>query len=138
MRLRAGFSLTELLIVLAIIGVVAAGAGLGLGLLHRAQLTESLNVVETQLAQARRLAKRLDEDVTFEVYQNDGVWQVAVNGRAKALPASANVATGTVEVTLLAPFGTYDGSQFDIELAIRGVNATVTVTGVLARTVVTR
>lgn len=139
MRTRSGFSLIELLIVIAIIGILAIGGVLGArALLDRARLSQGLATVERQVSEARRLAKRLDRDVSFEIVQVDGRWQIAVDGRAVQLPGAMSVTTGTVDIDLEAPFGTYSGTQFDVGLDIRGVAATATVTGVLARTVVQR
>jgi prepilin-type N-terminal cleavage/methylation domain-containing protein len=139
MNRQAGLSLVEMLVVIALAGILTAIGGLGVrAMLDRAHLNEAIVTIDTQLAQARRLAKQQDRDITFTINQTSGVWQVAVDGRSIALPGNVSVTTGSVNLTLLPPFGTYNGPQFSIGLSARSASATATVTGVLAKMVVQR
>jgi prepilin-type N-terminal cleavage/methylation domain-containing protein len=139
MTRRSGFGLVELLIVVAIVGVLAALGAIGTrGLLERGRLSEALNSVEAQIGQARRLAKRLDRAVTFQITADGATWRTVVDGVAADIPGGAVVTSGVATISFDAPFGTYAGNDVEIDLAINGVAGTVVVTGVLARTVVLR
>lgn len=139
MTRKQGFTLIELLVVIGVIGILAAITSIGSqGLLARARLNDAIITIESQLSEARRLAKRLDKEVVFEVYQDMGEWRVAVDGTSRALPGSAIVNSGPVELSLDAPYGTFAGGNVDIELAVREATASITVAGILARTVVIR
>ena len=138
---RSGLSLLELLVVIGILGVLlAALTSVGLrGVLDRGRLSESINIVETRVGEARRLSKRLDRDVTFEITFESGSWQTVVDGTARGeLPGRTNVTSGATAIDFNAPFGTYGGADVRIDLDVNGVKGTVVVTGVLARTVVLR
>lgn len=137
MNERRGFTLVELLVVIAIVGILGVGGTLGVqGLLDRGRLSEAINVVASDVEQARRLAKRLDRPVTFAIDQVDGEWRSIVDGTPRTL--GAEVVSGPVSFSLAPPFGTYGGADVVIDLAVRGSEASVAVTGVLARTVVQR
>lgn len=137
MRVRSAFSLTELLVVIALIGILALGGTLGVqGLFDRGRLSEAVNTVTSDVEQARRLAKRLDRAVVYSVNQVGGEWRSVVDGTERSI--GAEVTSGAMSVTLAPPFGTYAGGDVEIDLQVRGSQASVTVTGVLARTVVQR
>lgn len=134
---RNGFSLTELLIVIAIIGVlVAVGAGGVRGLLDRGRLAEATNLIENQIQEARRLAKRLDQDVTITVTDDAGTWRIDVNGRVSTLPAGVTITPAAgATIVMNAPFGTYAGGDVVLEMAVGNATTDLVVTGVLARVV---
>ena len=135
--MRRGISLTELLIVLAIIGIlVAIGAGGVRALLDRGRLSEATNVIEGQIQEARRLAKRLDQDVTFTLAAASGIWEIDVNGRTSTLPAGVSIVPiGGATLVFDAPFGTYAGGDVAMEVAVGSASRDIVVTGVLARVV---
>lgn len=139
MRRPRGLTLVELLVVIAIVGLVLGLVSFGVvNLLARAHLTESIVTLETRISEARRQAKRQDRDIALDIYESDGAWYVALDGRATALPRAASISTGDLTLQFEAPFGTYHGGPESVEVAVRNVEATVTVTGVLGRTVVRR
>lgn len=134
---RVGFSLIELLIVIAVIGILVALVGVGSrGLLDRGRLSESVNHVTTAVEDARRRAKRLDTTVNLAIAQQDGEWVVSIDGVPRSL--GADVTSGAVAIALNPPFGTYAGAQLQVDLGVGSATASVFVTGVLAKTVVQR
>jgi len=135
---QRGFSIVELLVVIAMVGVLAAiGSGVTRGLLDRGRLNEAVNTLRYQLQEGRRLAKRLDTDVTVSVTEVGGVWRIVVNGRAQELGQGVVVTppVGGVGLTLDAPFGTYAGDDLTIGMAVGGATTSLTVTGILTRVV---
>ena len=137
MMARSGFSLTELLIAIAIIGIlVALGAGGIRGVLDRGRLAEATNVISNQVQEARRLAKRLDQDVTLTVTEDAGAWEIDVNGRTETLPAGVTIVPAAgATLVLNAPFGTYAGADVALQVAVGSATRDLVVTGVLARVV---
>lgn len=137
MRRRGGFTIIELLIVVAFVAILGAIAAIGSrALLNRGRLAEAASTVERQVQDARRLAKREDRTIALEVVAVGEDWGINVDGTTTVLPGGVDVSSGTVDLDLEPPFGTYAGAPVDIVLNAGGDSATVTVTGVLARTVV--
>ena len=136
-RRRGGFTLIELLVVVAMIGLISVFGMVGArGLLDRSHLNEATTLLESQLADARRLAKRTDVDVTFSLAEAGGTWTTNYGGTTKSFHPRIAVASGAASIDLHAPFGTYSGSTVDIVLEIGDLTRIVTVTGILAKTVV--
>lgn len=139
MKTRSGLSLIELLVVVAIVGILV-GVGFGVqGLLDRGRLAEAISLVDREIGDARRTAKRTDESVEVSFEFIDGRWSILVDGRARALPPTIRVVNGEiVQLSFDPPFGTFDGGTASIGLRSRFSQADVWVVGVLARTVVVR
>lgn len=137
MTKRSGFSIIELLIVVAVVAILAAIAAIGSrALLNRGRLAEASATVERQVQDARRLAKREDRVIALEILDTGDGWGIRVDGVTTVLPGGVAVTSGAFDIDLDPPFGTYAGAPVDIVLNAGGDDTTVTVTGVLARTVV--
>lgn len=140
MKSQSGFSLIELIIVIAIVGILAAIGGLGgSALFQAARLNSAVNTIEMQVAFARRLAKETDQPVELrlEVDKASGLWAVVVGGRTTDMEG-ATVSSGPTSLTLDPPYGTYAGAARTIQVQVGTRSAQVDVTGVFARTVVSR
>lgn len=138
MRRSSGFSIIELVLIAAVVSVLILAGGFGVrALLEASRLSEAITTVQTQTAEARRIAKRLDRTVELSIQGQDGVWSVIVDGRQHQL-TGVSVESGEIEIELDPPFGTYSGRDEVITLRIGNRTADVTITGVLARTVVSR
>lgn len=137
--MRQGLSLIELLVVVAIVGVLAGLGFTGQGLLDRGRLAEAVSLVDREIGDARRTAKRTDQTVEVSFAVSDGRWAVVVDGRARSLPPAIRVDDGeSIELALEPPFGTFGDGTARIRLLSRFSQADVWVVGVLARTVVVR
>lgn len=138
MNSRHGLSLIELVIVIAVIGILVAIGGIGgASLLQSSRLNSAVNSVETQIALARRLAKETDSVVEFAVVDTEQGWSVRVGNRAMDLQG-VSVTTGNIALDLQPPYGTYVGNSQMVGLRVGNKTAEVEITGVFARTVVHR
>ena len=139
-----GFSLIELLIVIAIVGVLAAIAWMGSrGLLERGRVNEALASIELRANEARLEAKRSDGAVEFRMFEGRvEIAPVAGANRPFALGRSVTLdwdAGSEPQVLLFEPpFGTWGGEELVIRVRSGRALATVSFVGVLARPVVTR
>ena len=141
---RSGFTMVEILIVIAVIGLLAAiGAVASRGPLDRARVNNAVTTVQNVVSSARRQAKRTDVDIKVEVSSGSGRGKVVVGPDATFsttaettwLPSRVDVTNGATLV-FAAPFGTYSGTPATIKLAGGKASATMIVAGILAQMVV--
>ena len=115
-KTSAGFTLIEILIVLAIIGIFAGIFGLGLiRSIRGAELREAASQVATDFRRARSQAQRGSADVTIEWTQtgaDNTATTYTVNGVSRSLPSGVKLSCtsgctgpGKKTVTYTAPYG---------------------------------
>src|SRR5690606_32763217 len=124
--------------IIAIVGVLVTAGGFGVNaFVQAARMRDAVTTVQVQTSEARRLAKRVDRPVEVSLEETDGAWALVVDGRAFNMPG-VSVTSGETSLELDPPYGTFAGSDRVISLALGNRTAEVTITGVLARTVVNR
>ena len=119
MTYQKGFTLIEILIVLAIIGILAGIFGLSLiRSIRGAELREAASQVATDFRRARSQAQRGSADVTIEWTQtgaDNTATTYTVNGVSRSLPSGVKLSCtsgctgpGKKTVTYMAPYGELD------------------------------
>lgn len=117
MRTKEGFTLLELLIVLAVVGVLAAlGLSSFVNAQRNAQLSEAAAQFATDLQRARSTAQRYNQDASLVLVLDDpSSYILTLDGppTTRRLPHGAQVqlVRGNSNITYSAPYGEVDAAD---------------------------
>lgn len=149
-RLSQGFTLLELLIIMAIIAVIAGVFGLGITRsIRSAELREAATQVATDFRRARSQAQRQSKDFILILPNATGGTTYRVDTENKTLPngirlsCTTSCSSTSVNVTYQAPYGELGsgatGNVFTLTSPTSGITPyEIRIVGVTGKVILTR